>query len=90
MSRQSIDRGRPVIGTVVGGILDTITDGIHGFLVKPRDPEALAEKIIVLGDSRLRERMGKASREIARERFDVEERTRRITRLYKSLVGTAI
>jgi glycosyltransferase involved in cell wall biosynthesis len=83
--------GKPVIGTDVGGIPDTITDGLNGFLVKPRDPEVLAEKIsVLLKDSGLRERMGKASREIADKRFNIEERTRRIIRPYESLVGTAI
>lgn len=34
--------GRPVIGSAVGGLTFTIQDGETGFLVPPRDPEALA------------------------------------------------
>src|SRR5260221_11407563 len=34
--------GRPVIGSAVGGITFTIKDGETGFLVPPRNPEALA------------------------------------------------
>jgi glycosyltransferase involved in cell wall biosynthesis len=33
--------GVPVIGTAVGGLVDTIVDGITGDLVPPRDPHAL-------------------------------------------------
>ena len=39
--------GRPVVGTQVGGLLDTIVPGVTGELVPPRDPQALAR---VLGD----------------------------------------
>jgi glycosyltransferase involved in cell wall biosynthesis len=34
--------GRPVVGSAVGGMLDTILPGITGDLVRPRDPEQLA------------------------------------------------
>jgi D-inositol-3-phosphate glycosyltransferase len=33
--------GVPVIGTAVGGLTDTIVDGLTGDLVRPRDPRAL-------------------------------------------------
>jgi glycosyltransferase involved in cell wall biosynthesis len=33
--------GIPVIGTAVGGLMDTIVDGVTGDLVPPRDPRAL-------------------------------------------------
>jgi glycosyltransferase involved in cell wall biosynthesis len=40
-------RGRPVLGSAVGGIPDLVTDGIDGVLVEP-DPEALAESLVRL------------------------------------------
>ncbi|MGH1561704.1 glycosyltransferase [Mumia sp. DW29H23] len=39
--------GRPVVGSAVGGLLDTVEPGVTGELVPPRDPGALAR---VLGD----------------------------------------
>jgi glycosyltransferase involved in cell wall biosynthesis len=33
--------GVPVVGTAVGGLVDTIVDGVTGDLVAPRDPEAI-------------------------------------------------
>ena len=78
--------GKPVVGTNVGGIPDTIAEGMNGFLVKPRDPESLAERITLLLESpRLRERMGKAGREIAERKFSMAERIDKILRLYESL-----
>lgn len=40
--------GTPVIGSNVGGIKFTVRDGETGYLVPPRDPDGLAEKIASL------------------------------------------
>jgi D-inositol-3-phosphate glycosyltransferase len=40
--------GAPVIGSNVGGIKYTVRDGRTGFLVPPRDPEALGERLAQL------------------------------------------
>jgi glycosyltransferase involved in cell wall biosynthesis len=37
--------GTPVIGSAVGGIKHSVVDGITGFLVPPRNPAALAERL---------------------------------------------
>jgi D-inositol-3-phosphate glycosyltransferase len=37
--------GTPVIGTSVGGIKSTVVDAQTGYLVPPKDPDALAEKL---------------------------------------------
>jgi histidinol-phosphate phosphatase family protein len=37
--------GTPVIGAAVGGIKTTVRDGVTGYLVPPRDPEALAGRL---------------------------------------------
>ncbi|HEY3272811.1 MAG TPA: glycosyltransferase family 4 protein [Methanocella sp.] len=63
--------GRPVICSRVGGMTDTVDDGTTGFLVPPANPEALAEKILLLaGDTRLREAMGQAARQRVEGEFD--------------------
>jgi glycosyltransferase involved in cell wall biosynthesis len=46
--------GTPVIGSDVGGIKYSVRDGETGFLVPPRDPDALADRLArLLGDGRL-------------------------------------
>ena len=53
--------GTPVIGSAVGGIAFTIADGETGFLVPPRDPDALASRLdSLLKDRAMRQRMGDA------------------------------
>lgn len=50
---------RPVIGADVGGIKSTVVDGETGFLVPPRDPQALAGRLAVLHqDPALAHQMG--------------------------------
>jgi len=62
--------GKPVIGTKVGGMKDTIVDGETGFLVNSKDSKALAEQIIMLNDEKLRKKLGKNAREGAIKHFN--------------------
>jgi glycosyltransferase involved in cell wall biosynthesis len=50
---------KPVIVTDVGSIPEIVDDGVTGFIVPPRNPEALADAIIkLLKDEKLRKQMG--------------------------------
>jgi glycosyltransferase involved in cell wall biosynthesis len=52
--------GVPVVGTAVGGLLDTVVPGVTGLLVPPRDPDALARAVRTLArEPALREAMGR-------------------------------
>jgi phosphoheptose isomerase/glycosyltransferase involved in cell wall biosynthesis len=65
--------GRPVVGSAVGGLLDSIDDGTTGLLVPPRDVDATAAAIRRLAeDPELAERMGRAGRERVQELFSWE------------------
>lgn len=54
--------GVPVVGTAVGGLLDTVVDGVTGYLVPARDPGALANALRRLDDEQVRTRLGAAGR----------------------------
>jgi glycosyltransferase involved in cell wall biosynthesis len=52
-------RGRSVVGTASGGIVDLVQDGLSGLLVPVDDPDALAHALVrVLGDPELAARLG--------------------------------
>ncbi|TNC36592.1 glycosyltransferase [Mumia zhuanghuii] len=42
---EAMASGRPVVGTAVGGLLDSVEPGVTGELVPPRDPEAIAAAV---------------------------------------------
>jgi glycosyltransferase involved in cell wall biosynthesis len=77
--------GKPVVATTVGGLPAMVEDGVTGFLVPPRDEEALASAVIrVLSDDDLRARMSIAARRKAESEYApsaVAERTLAIYRL---------
>jgi glycosyltransferase involved in cell wall biosynthesis len=49
--------GSPVIATRVGGITETVRDGVTGLTCPPEDPDALARTIVRFWAEGLRERM---------------------------------
>ena len=64
---EAIGSGLPVVATRVAGSEDLVRDGDNGFLVEPRDVNALAQAVIALINQRgLREKMGLRSKQIAR------------------------
>jgi D-inositol-3-phosphate glycosyltransferase len=63
----------PVIGSRVGGIKTSVADGKTGFLVPPKNAEALANHLLrLLSDENLRERMGRAARRRIEEHYTWE------------------
>jgi glycosyltransferase involved in cell wall biosynthesis len=55
--------GRPVVGSAVGGLLDTVVPDLTGDLVPPRRPDLLAPVLRdLLADPERRERYGRAGR----------------------------
>ena len=53
----------PVVGSKVGGIKTSVADGETGYLVPPKDPEALVGCLVrLLSDGSLCDRMGRAAR----------------------------
>ena len=53
--------GRPAVCTAVGGVPEMIEEAVTGYLVPPRDPDALADRLVrILSDSELAHRMGRS------------------------------
>jgi glycosyltransferase involved in cell wall biosynthesis len=71
---ESAAAGLPIIATDVPGCRVVVDAGVNGLLIPARDSAALADALVaMLSDTELRERMGKASREVAVERFSQSE-----------------
>lgn len=69
---QAIATGRPIITCNTPGCKETVSDGVNGFSVPPRNEVALAEKMIwMIENPELVEKMADASRRLAEDKFDV-------------------
>jgi D-inositol-3-phosphate glycosyltransferase len=63
----------PVVGSRVGGIKTSVADCETGYLVPPKDPDALAGRLLrLLSDTALRDRMGRAARRRIEEHYTWE------------------
>jgi len=79
--------GCPAVVTRVGGTPEVVTDGVHGFLVPPRDPAALAAGLTrLLGDRALRDGLGEAAAARAQD-FDIRTAVRRMEQVYARLLA---
>jgi alpha-maltose-1-phosphate synthase len=59
---QALACGCPVIATTASGGSDLLTDGVEGFIVPIRDPEALCDRMRLLAeDPALQQRMSEAA-----------------------------
>lgn len=83
-----MEAGIPVVSTAVGGLPRMIHDGVHGLLVAPNDPAALAAAIAeLLADPQRRAEMGAAARERRRAEYDLDVMVARVEDLYEQLLA---
>jgi glycosyltransferase involved in cell wall biosynthesis len=84
---EAMANGIPAVVTAVGGNLEVVEDGRTGFIVPPRDPQALAQKVCALiRDDNLRSRYSEEARRRIAERFSVDQMAAAYLRLYVSIL----
>lgn len=67
---EALWKGTPVVASNVGGIPIQVEDGRNGFLVKPTDTRAFADRIVhLLKHPREADRFGRYGRELVRRNF---------------------
>ncbi len=87
---EAMSRGLPIVATAVGGIPETVRDGITGMLVPPSNVEALAGSLRRLaGDPGLRERFGRAGRDHVLRFLSVEDWAGAVVDLYEELCSAS-
>jgi glycosyltransferase involved in cell wall biosynthesis len=80
---------KPIVATAVGGTPDLIEDGVHGLLVPPRDPAAIAGAVERLLEDREGARaMGQRAARRRTEEFTIEAFVRRLEALYLELLAS--
>ncbi|SCF25475.1 Glycosyltransferase involved in cell wall bisynthesis [Micromonospora matsumotoense] len=80
--------GVPVVGTAVGGITDSVVDGLTGDLVPPRDPRALGGAVRrLLADRVRRFAYATAALDRIRVRYSFRHWAEQLTAVYASVSG---
>lgn len=83
---QALAMERPVIAADTGAIKEVIIDCRTGFLIPPRDPHKIAEKVITLyKDPELGEVFGKEGRQLVERSYSFEGMLDKAEDLYKRL-----
>lgn len=72
----------PVVATRHNGFVETVQEGVTGFLVDEMDVAGMAERMIqVLGDRHLRDSMGRAGRIRISENYEAGQMAKRLSEL---------
>ena len=80
---EAMAAGLPVVATKVGGNSEAVVDGVTGWLVPPRSPALLAEKIVdLLGQPQKAKSWGEKGRERVNRLFTVEQMVDKHLTLY--------
>jgi glycosyltransferase involved in cell wall biosynthesis len=73
----------PLVATDIGGSPEVVHDQVNGFIVRPRDPSILADKICFLIEHPdVRQAMGEQSRKIWETDFRKDDMMKKIDRIY--------
>jgi len=83
---EALAAGKAVVSTAVDGCREVIEDGVTGLLAPPRDPEALAARLLdALGNPERRHALERAAREASR-RYDVDRCVEQMQDLYDEVL----
>jgi len=89
VSFESMACGKPQIATSVLGVSDLIEDGINGFVVPQRNPQAIEMALMKLIKSdKLRKDMGQKNIQLARSLFDTKSVGENYTKFFKRTIRT--
>ena len=83
---EAMAAGLPIVATRIGGLHEIVKDGQNGFLVEPRNPRQIADRVrLLLEDDELRERMSRDNKDRAKG-YRWESIVSRLEELYQSLL----
>ena len=88
---EAMAAGLPVVASRSGTVVETVTDGVTGFLVEKNNAEELAQALLVLlKDDAGREAMGRAGRRRALQHFTWERVAEGMFSRYQALQQTTL
>lgn len=86
---EAMAAGLPVISTDKGAIVESIQDGVNGFIVEAENPKAIAEKIeFLVNHPEQREKMGSMSRRLYEENFTEEKMVQKLSETFEAVMNS--
>ena len=86
---QALAIGLPVVSTTTGSIPDVVADGESGFLIPPRDVDALADRIgRLVTEPALRTAMGRRGRETVERSYSIDRMVDRLEQVYGQVIAS--
>ena len=83
---ESMASGKPMIVTRAGGMPEVIKNKVNGFVVSPRNHEALARKTIeLLTNEKLRKKLGKTALRMVREKYNKRKMAEKTIAVYEKV-----
>lgn len=83
---EAMAMGKPVVATKIGGVTDIVTKDV-GYLVPPRDDQAMASAFIeLLSDKEMSKRRGEAGRKRILSHFTLGKSATQMEKVYHSLL----
>jgi glycosyltransferase involved in cell wall biosynthesis len=87
---EAMAAGLPVISTDQGAILESVQDGINGFIVGKQNPAELADRAIeLIRNAERRQAMGRESRRLYEERFTEERMVANLAAAFRAVLTAA-
>ena len=84
---EAMAAGLPIVASKIGGNLESIEEGVNGFLFDNCDANKLAEKLaIILTDSDLRQKMAEKNSKMYHDKFRTENQINNHLKIYRSII----
>ena len=84
---ETMEIGKPIIGSKIGGIPELIEDKKNGFVYEYNDINELAEKMkILFDDNEIANQQGKMSRKLYKEKYSENIYYNKILKIYTNLI----
>lgn len=84
---EAMAAGLPVISTDQGAIVESVIDGVNGYVVEPKHPDQIANKLRLLIDNKnLREKMAQAARNLYLQNFTEEKMVDRFSDVFNQTI----
>ncbi len=84
---EALAAGLPIISTDQGAIIESVLDGVNGFIVPSNSPGQIMEKVqLLLQNDQLRKKMGQASLDHYHQHFTEEKLVKNLKQTFEQLI----